>query len=112
MYVLLRDSHCQKAHDSISGVPNSHVFTCLTDIYSENCKFISFCRFFHHNRKGFGEKGPMEMASEQFLEAAKKGDLDLVRDMLHAGKVHVDVADINGNTALIAAAVRPSVRFF
>ena len=53
----------------------------------------------------------MEMASEQFLEAAKKGDLDLVRDMLHAGKVHVDVADINGNTALIAAAVRPSVTF-
>ena len=49
----------------------------------------------------------MEMASEQFLEAAKMGDLDLVRDMLHAGKVHVDVADINGNTALIAAAVRP-----
>ena len=53
----------------------------------------------------------MEMASEQFLEAAKKGDLDLVRDMLHAGKVHVDVADINGNTALIAAAVRLSVTF-
>jgi len=53
----------------------------------------------------------MEMASEQFLEAAKKGDLDLVRDMLHAGKVHVDVADINGNTALIGAAVRLSVTF-
>ena len=59
-----------------------------------------------HCRKGFGDKGPREIASEDFLDAAKNGDIDVVKEMLHAGKVHVDVADANGNTALLGAAVR------
>lgn len=66
---------------------------------------ILFVIILHHHRKGFGEKGPLEVASEDFLEAAKNGDLEVVKEMLHAGKVHVDVADMNGNTALLGAAV-------
>ena len=65
-----------------------------------------FAFTYRHCRKGFGDKGPLEIGSEDFLDAAKNGDIAVVKEMLHAGKVHVDVADVNGNTALLGAAVR------
>ncbi|XP_052104362.1 ankyrin repeat and MYND domain-containing protein 1-like isoform X1 [Mytilus californianus] len=50
-------------------------------------------------------KGPLETASEELLGAAAKGDLQKVEDLLTGGKVHPDVADNSGHTALIGAAV-------
>ena len=56
-------------------------------------------------REGFGEKGPLEKAAERFLEAAAMGNCKEVAELLHNGKVYVDVADRSGHTALLAAAV-------
>ena len=55
------------------------------------------------NRSNFGQKGPIERSSEEFLQAAMIGDLQSVKKFLNDGHVHVDVADkirsysFNGN---------------
>ena len=59
------------------------------------------------DRSKFKEKGPLETASEDLIVAATNGDSKKVEDLLTVGKVHPDVADVNGHTALIAATVRP-----
>ncbi|ELT97476.1 hypothetical protein CAPTEDRAFT_221453 [Capitella teleta] len=52
-----------------------------------------------------GPKGLAETASEEFLMAAIAGDLLKIQTALNKGYVHVDVADKNGSTALLGAAV-------
>ena len=56
-------------------------------------------------RSGFGGKGPIELASEEFLKAAAEGDLEKVKNMLNNNIVAVDVTDRHGHSALIAAGV-------
>ncbi len=56
-------------------------------------------------RTEFAERGEQEAIVEEFISAAAKGDVDRVGDLLHTGKVYVDVADRNGHTALMAACV-------
>jgi len=60
------------------------------------------------NRMCFGEPGPLEMSSFQFLMSAACGDVCTVVRILNDGLVNVDVADGNGQTALIGAAVSVS----
>lgn len=55
-----------------------------------------------------GSKGPVEQASEEFLRASAAGDCIKVRGLIESGKVHVDVADKTGYTALLAASVSMS----
>ncbi|KAK3094715.1 hypothetical protein FSP39_005371 [Pinctada imbricata] len=57
------------------------------------------------DRSKFKVKGPLEIASEDLITAATTGDSKKVEDLLTIGKVHPDVADVNGHTALIAATV-------
>jgi hypothetical protein len=57
------------------------------------------------SRDGFANKGPLEEAAETFIEAAGSGNVRVVADLLHHGKVYVDVADKSGYTSLLAAAV-------
>ena len=52
-----------------------------------------------------GPKGPIEQSSEELLKAAAAGDCFKVRNLIESGKVHVDVADKTGYTALLAASV-------
>ena len=52
--------------------------------------------------------GIRERLARNFLEAAKVGDLDLIKCDLHNCRVNVDVADLNGNSALFLAAVSNS----
>lgn len=52
-----------------------------------------------------GAKGPVERASEELLRASAAGDCIKVRSLIESGKVHVDVADKTGYTALLAASV-------
>ncbi|XP_077987266.1 ankyrin repeat and MYND domain-containing protein 1-like [Glandiceps talaboti] len=57
------------------------------------------------DRDGFGPKGPIELASETFIHAACCGDHKTVYSLLSEGEVDVNVADKDGNTALLATAV-------
>ncbi|XP_066503535.1 ankyrin repeat and MYND domain-containing protein 1 [Hoplias malabaricus] len=57
------------------------------------------------NRTPFGPKGPLELSSEDLLRKASSGDLSAVQNLLREGKVHPDVCDSGGFTALIAATV-------
>ncbi|KAJ8030902.1 Ankyrin repeat and MYND domain-containing protein 1 [Holothuria leucospilota] len=52
-----------------------------------------------------GNQGPIEQASEALIVAAGKGDFDAVNSLIMAGAVDVNVADKNGHTALLGAAV-------
>ena len=52
-----------------------------------------------------GKMGVREHMARDFLEAAKLGDLNLIKNHLHNNRVSVDVSDLNGNTALFLAAV-------
>ena len=56
-------------------------------------------------REGFSEPGPIERDSLSFIEFARLGRSDVIADMLIQDRVHVDVSDKNGHTALLAAAV-------
>ncbi|KAJ8310235.1 hypothetical protein KUTeg_012100 [Tegillarca granosa] len=57
------------------------------------------------DRTKFKQKGPLETASEELIEAATNGDEKVVEDLLTAGNVHPDVADKDGHTPLIGATV-------
>ncbi|XP_058256877.1 ankyrin repeat and MYND domain-containing protein 1 isoform X2 [Hemibagrus wyckioides] len=57
------------------------------------------------NRDHFGPKGPLELRSESFIKEASLGDLQNIQSILRDGKVHPDVCDMQGHTALIAATV-------
>ncbi|MCJ8737641.1 hypothetical protein PDJAM_G00026430 [Pangasius djambal] len=57
------------------------------------------------NRDHFGTKGPLELRSERLIREASLGELQKVQSILRDGKVHPDVGDVSGHTALIAATV-------
>lgn len=57
------------------------------------------------NRDHFGSSGPLELRSERLIRAASLGDLQNVQIILSDGKVHPDVSDGRGHTAIIAATV-------
>lgn len=57
------------------------------------------------NRDGFGPRGPLEVMSEQLIQRASRGELQAVSKILQTQRVHPDVADSRGTTALIVAAV-------
>lgn len=51
------------------------------------------------------KRGPIEIVSEQFLLLAADNNLGALKSILHNGDVDVDVADVNGHTALIGATI-------
>ncbi len=57
------------------------------------------------NREYFGSKGPLEVSSELFIQHASRGELQTVSQTLQTSRVHPDVADSQGQTALMAATV-------
>lgn len=57
------------------------------------------------DRSKFGNCGPLEEQSQELLLAAGAGDSEKVETLLNSGKVHPDVSDCTGHTALIGAAV-------
>ncbi|XP_048019884.1 ankyrin repeat and MYND domain-containing protein 1 isoform X1 [Megalobrama amblycephala] len=57
------------------------------------------------NRTQFGPKGPLELNSEKLIKEASHGECRNVYRILRDGKVHPDVSDAQGHTALIAATV-------
>lgn len=57
------------------------------------------------NRTQFGPKGPLELNSEKLIKEASHGECRNVYRILRDGKVHPDVSDARGYTALIAATV-------
>ncbi len=57
------------------------------------------------NRKKFGPKGPIELASEAALEAAAIGEIQKLKNILNAGLVDVEVSDKSGHSLLLGAAV-------
>lgn len=57
------------------------------------------------NRDHFGPKGPLEVMSERLIREASLGNLQNVQSILRDGKVHPNVGDVSGHTALIAATV-------
>ena len=56
-------------------------------------------------RDSFSPQGPLEELSKELIESAADGDVRRVVDILDNSSVHVDVADKNGYTPLIAASV-------
>ncbi len=61
------------------------------------------------NRTQFGPKGPLELDSEKLIKEASHGECRNVYRILRDGKVHPDVSDARGHTALIAATVSYSI---
>ncbi|KAG1945828.1 ankyrin repeat and MYND domain-containing protein [Pimephales promelas] len=57
------------------------------------------------NRTQFGPKGPLELNSEKLIEEASHGECRNVYQIFRDGKVHPDVSDARGHTALITATV-------
>ncbi|XP_060797242.1 ankyrin repeat and MYND domain-containing protein 1 isoform X2 [Neoarius graeffei] len=57
------------------------------------------------NRDHFGPKGPLEVEAERLIREASLGNLQNVQSILRGGKVHPNVGDVSGHTALIAATV-------
>ncbi|XP_037105886.1 ankyrin repeat and MYND domain-containing protein 1-like [Syngnathus acus] len=58
-----------------------------------------------YQRDSFGPKGSLEVASEFLIHQASEGEREAVLQVLLDGFVHPDVADSQGHTALIAAAM-------
>ncbi|MEQ2269416.1 hypothetical protein XENORESO_004257 [Xenotaenia resolanae] len=64
------------------------------------------------NRDSFGPKGHLEVSSERIIQCSFRGELQAVSQILQTGLVYPDVADSQGQTALIAATVTsPNLNF-
>ncbi|XP_047230224.1 ankyrin repeat and MYND domain-containing protein 1 [Girardinichthys multiradiatus] len=57
------------------------------------------------NRDSFGPKGHLEVSSERIIQCSFRGELQAVSQILQTDLVYPDVADSQGQTALIAATV-------
>ncbi|KAH9509404.1 Ankyrin repeat and MYND domain-containing protein 1 [Bulinus truncatus] len=57
------------------------------------------------DRRKFKQRGPLELQSQELIIAAMAGDARKVESLLASGKVHPDVCDCSGHTALIGATV-------
>lgn len=78
--------------------------------YQHNATF-NVGKLLSFKREGYCQQGSLEKASEEFIIAAMSGDEKIIDTLLSAKKVHPDVADVSGFTALIGAAInwRPEV---
>uniref|UniRef100_H2ZVI2 Ankyrin repeat and MYND domain containing 1 n=1 Tax=Latimeria chalumnae TaxID=7897 RepID=H2ZVI2_LATCH len=56
-------------------------------------------------RDRFAPKGPMELVSQRLIEAALKGNYQVVYEVLRDGLAQVDVADRSGCNSLLAATI-------
>nr|XP_013809917.1 PREDICTED: ankyrin repeat and MYND domain-containing protein 1 [Apteryx mantelli mantelli] len=78
-------------------------------VYKHRCceaEFASDVNFILSGvRSTYGPPGPKELASEQLIQKAAKGDFDGVYTILRDELAHPDIADKHGYTALAAAAV-------
>nr|XP_009666328.1 PREDICTED: ankyrin repeat and MYND domain-containing protein 1 [Struthio camelus australis] len=78
-------------------------------VYKHRCceaEFTSDVNFILSGaRSNYGPPGPKELASEQLIQKAAKGDFDGVCAILRDELAHPDIADRHGYTALAAAAV-------
>lgn len=77
----------------------------LSKVLSQIPSSFSYLDILEGVRGNKGSKGPVERASEELLKSSAAGDCFKVRSLIESGKVHVDVADKTGYTALLAAAV-------
>ncbi|KAF1471657.1 Ankyrin repeat and MYND domain-containing protein 1, partial [Megadyptes antipodes antipodes] len=80
----------------------THVYKhrrCQADFTSDVNRILSGAR------STYGPPGPRELASEQLIQKAARGDYDGVYAILRNGLAHPDIADKHGYTALAAAAV-------
>lgn len=71
----------------------------------QNCVKFDLGAILSGSRGCHGERGPIEVVSEQFLMLAANNGLKEIKRILQNGDVDVDVADVNGHTALIGAVV-------
>lgn len=71
----------------------------------QNCVAFDLDAILSGSRGWHGERGPIEVMSEQFLMLAANNGLKEIKRILQNGDVDVDVADVNGHTALIGAVV-------
>ncbi|TRZ01184.1 hypothetical protein DNTS_035504 [Danionella cerebrum] len=60
----------------------------------------------HRHRTQFADRGPLERISERLIREAAQGEVRSIFRILRDEKVHPDVSDARGHTALIAATVR------
>ncbi|XP_065710172.2 ankyrin repeat and MYND domain-containing protein 1 isoform X3 [Patagioenas fasciata] len=78
-------------------------------VYKHRCcqvEFTSNVNLILNGVRGtYGPPGPKELASEQLIKKAARGDYEGVCAILRNGLVHPDIADKHGYTALAAAAV-------
>lgn len=77
----------------------------LSKVLSQIPSSFSYLDILEGVRGNKGSKGPVERVSEELLKSSAAGDCFKVRSLIESGKVHVDVADKTGYTALLAAAV-------
>ena len=83
------DATFKKSHQLLSLVPNSFP-------HSDILEGVRITK---------APKGPIERASEDLLRSSAEGDCIKVQTLIESGKVHVDVGDKTGYTALLAASV-------
>ncbi|XP_030362590.1 ankyrin repeat and MYND domain-containing protein 1-like isoform X2 [Strigops habroptila] len=78
-------------------------------VYKHRCCQVEFASdvnlILSGARNAYGPPGPRELASEQLIKKAARGDYDGVYAILRNGLAHPDIADKHGYTALAAAAV-------
>lgn len=56
-------------------------------------------------RQSTSPRGPLELMSEELIRQAAVGNLQLVYKLVTSDQCNVDVCDVNGYTALMAATV-------
>ena len=77
----------------------------LRNHYWENDQHFNVKNMMVGNRSEIADRGPIEKASEMFLNGALQGDNEVVTRILRLRACYVDVMDRNGNTAVHLAAI-------